>query len=202
VTWTWWEKDAGSPNEWPELPLERLEGLLHSGARFARKFPKGADRHAGVAAKHRGAIRRTPSPLAKLCYVRSAGPRGSATLQVACWVRVATPGNIVASAMIRHARLTMESRGAIRRTPSQLAKLCYVRSAGPRSSATLQVACWVRVATPGNIVASAMIRHARLTAESRDAIRRTPSQLEKLCYVRSAAHSPHTPIDDWRIDDG
>jgi hypothetical protein len=42
VTWTWWEKDAGSPNEWPELPLERLEGLLHSGALFARKFPKGA----------------------------------------------------------------------------------------------------------------------------------------------------------------
>ena len=43
VTWTWWEKDAGSPNEWPELPLERLESLLHSGALFARKFPKGAD---------------------------------------------------------------------------------------------------------------------------------------------------------------
>ena len=43
VTWTWWEKDAGSPNEWPELPLERQEGLLHSGALFARKFPKGAD---------------------------------------------------------------------------------------------------------------------------------------------------------------
>jgi hypothetical protein len=43
VTWTWWEKDAGSPNEWPRLPLERLEGLLHSGALFARKFPKGAD---------------------------------------------------------------------------------------------------------------------------------------------------------------
>ncbi len=43
VTWTWWEKDAGSPNEWPELPIERLESLLHSGALFARKFPKGAD---------------------------------------------------------------------------------------------------------------------------------------------------------------
>jgi hypothetical protein len=43
VTWTWWEKDAGSPNEWPRLPLERLESLLHSGALFARKFPKGAD---------------------------------------------------------------------------------------------------------------------------------------------------------------
>jgi hypothetical protein len=43
VTWTWWEKDAGSPNSWPELPRERLEGLLHSGALFARKFPPGAD---------------------------------------------------------------------------------------------------------------------------------------------------------------
>jgi hypothetical protein len=86
VTWTWWEKDAGSPNEWTELPLERLEGLLHSGALFARKFPKGADRHAGevrnllgvirhagVTAKSRGAARRTLSQLAKLCYVRFAG---------------------------------------------------------------------------------------------------------------------------------
>lgn len=43
VTWTWWEKDAGSPTTWPVLPLERLEALLHSGALFARKFPKGAD---------------------------------------------------------------------------------------------------------------------------------------------------------------
>lgn len=42
-TWTWWEKDAGSPNSWEEIPRDRLEGLLHSGAIFARKFPKGAD---------------------------------------------------------------------------------------------------------------------------------------------------------------
>lgn len=54
ITWTWWERDAGSPNEWPELPQERLEGLLHSGALFARKFPKGADvRRMGL---HRSAV--------------------------------------------------------------------------------------------------------------------------------------------------
>lgn len=43
VTWTFWEKDAGSPNEWPALPTDRLRELMHSGALFARKFPKNAD---------------------------------------------------------------------------------------------------------------------------------------------------------------
>lgn len=43
VTWTFWEKDAGSPNEWPALPTDRLRDLMHSGALFARKFPKNAD---------------------------------------------------------------------------------------------------------------------------------------------------------------
>lgn len=43
VTWTWWTKDRGSPNEWNTLPPERLQDMMHSGAMFARKFPKGAD---------------------------------------------------------------------------------------------------------------------------------------------------------------
>lgn len=43
VTWTWWEKDAGSPNGWPTLPQDRLRDLIHSGALFARKFPRNAD---------------------------------------------------------------------------------------------------------------------------------------------------------------
>lgn len=42
VTWTFWGKDAGSPTTWPELPTERLRDLVHSGALFARKFPKNA----------------------------------------------------------------------------------------------------------------------------------------------------------------
>lgn len=43
ATWTHWEKDAGSPESWRFLPVERLHDLIHSGALFARKFPKGAD---------------------------------------------------------------------------------------------------------------------------------------------------------------
>jgi hypothetical protein len=43
VTWTWWEKDAGSPTAWPSLPTDRLRDMIHSGALFARKFPKNAD---------------------------------------------------------------------------------------------------------------------------------------------------------------
>lgn len=43
VTWTHWEKDAGSPDSWISLPQERLEHMLHSGALFARKFPVDAD---------------------------------------------------------------------------------------------------------------------------------------------------------------
>lgn len=43
VTWTFWEKDAGSPNEWTSLPADRLRDLVHSSALFARKFPKHAD---------------------------------------------------------------------------------------------------------------------------------------------------------------
>ncbi len=43
VTWTWWEKDAGSPQSWPVLPLERLEALLHSGPCSRGSFPPGAD---------------------------------------------------------------------------------------------------------------------------------------------------------------
>jgi hypothetical protein len=42
-TWTWWENDAGSPNSWEKIPKDRLERMLHSGAIFARKFPKRAD---------------------------------------------------------------------------------------------------------------------------------------------------------------
>jgi hypothetical protein len=43
ITWTSWEKDAGSPTAWPTLPGEKLRALLESGAFFARKFPQGAD---------------------------------------------------------------------------------------------------------------------------------------------------------------
>ena len=43
VTWTWWTNDRGSPHEWDTLPPERLQDMIHSGALFARKFPKGAD---------------------------------------------------------------------------------------------------------------------------------------------------------------
>ena len=43
VTWTWWEKDAGSPSAWETMPKDRLTEMIHSGALFARKFPKGAD---------------------------------------------------------------------------------------------------------------------------------------------------------------
>jgi hypothetical protein len=43
VTWTSWEKDAGSPSAWETLPKDRLADMIHSGGLFARKFPKGAD---------------------------------------------------------------------------------------------------------------------------------------------------------------
>jgi hypothetical protein len=43
VTWTWWTNDSGSPQEWDSLPPDRLQDMIHSGALFARKFPKGAD---------------------------------------------------------------------------------------------------------------------------------------------------------------
>jgi GR25 family glycosyltransferase involved in LPS biosynthesis len=43
ITWTSWEKDAGSPTAWPTLPNEKRRAILDSGAFFARKFPKGAD---------------------------------------------------------------------------------------------------------------------------------------------------------------
>ena len=42
-TWTWWERDAGSPTSWPVLPREQLRRILNSNAMFARKFPVGAD---------------------------------------------------------------------------------------------------------------------------------------------------------------
>lgn len=42
VTWTWW-KNHGSPIAWDTIPVERLHEMIHSGAFFARKFPKGAD---------------------------------------------------------------------------------------------------------------------------------------------------------------
>ena len=42
VTWTWWVKH-GSPIAWDTLPEDRLHDMIHSGALFARKFPKGAD---------------------------------------------------------------------------------------------------------------------------------------------------------------
>jgi hypothetical protein len=42
VTWTWW-KNHGSPIAWDTMPPERLQDMIHSGAMFARKFPRGAD---------------------------------------------------------------------------------------------------------------------------------------------------------------
>ena len=54
ITWTWWERDAGSPATWPILPLNRLEKMIHSGALFARKFPREAD--IGKFRLHRSAI--------------------------------------------------------------------------------------------------------------------------------------------------
>lgn len=57
VTWTWWEKDAGSPNEWPKLPMSKVRAMLHSGAMFARKFPKGAD--IGKLGLHRSLVSKT-----------------------------------------------------------------------------------------------------------------------------------------------
>jgi hypothetical protein len=42
VTWTWWV-NHGSPIAWDTIPIERLHDIIHSGALFARKFPKGAD---------------------------------------------------------------------------------------------------------------------------------------------------------------
>lgn len=42
-TWTWWEKEAGSPNSWAILPKEQLQRIINSNAMFARKFPPGAD---------------------------------------------------------------------------------------------------------------------------------------------------------------
>jgi hypothetical protein len=54
VTWTFWEKDGGSPRSWPELPLERFTSMLRSGALFARKFPAGAD--VGRYAMHRSNV--------------------------------------------------------------------------------------------------------------------------------------------------
>ncbi|QJE96798.1 beta-1,6-N-acetylglucosaminyltransferase [Luteolibacter luteus] len=42
-TWTSWEKNAGSPTSWPEIPVGKLRDLFQSGALFARKFPKEAD---------------------------------------------------------------------------------------------------------------------------------------------------------------
>lgn len=43
ITWTSWEKDAGSPTSWPTIPKHQIVDILHSGALFARKFPPGAD---------------------------------------------------------------------------------------------------------------------------------------------------------------
>lgn len=54
VTWTWWEKDAGSPTAWTELPFEKLVEIVDSGAFFARKFPAGGD--IGTFGLHRPAI--------------------------------------------------------------------------------------------------------------------------------------------------
>lgn len=42
-TWTYWKKGSGRPTEWMSLPVNRLQDLIHSGAMFARKFPKGSD---------------------------------------------------------------------------------------------------------------------------------------------------------------
>jgi Core-2/I-Branching enzyme len=43
VTWTWWERDAGSPASWDVMTEECLADMIHSDALFARKFPVGAD---------------------------------------------------------------------------------------------------------------------------------------------------------------
>lgn len=53
ITWTYWERDAGSPTSWPVIPNEKIRAILNSGAFFARKFPKGAD--IGRLALHRTA---------------------------------------------------------------------------------------------------------------------------------------------------
>mgnify|MGYP002628233146 CR=1 FL=1 len=43
LTWTHWQKDAGSPASHPIILSEHLSEILDSDAFFARKFPKGAD---------------------------------------------------------------------------------------------------------------------------------------------------------------
>lgn len=43
LTWTNWEKSAGSPNAWMNIPQDKIADILHSDALFARKFPVGAD---------------------------------------------------------------------------------------------------------------------------------------------------------------
>lgn len=43
LTWTNWEKSAGSPNAWINIPQDKLADILHSDALFARKFPVGSD---------------------------------------------------------------------------------------------------------------------------------------------------------------
>ncbi|MDA7892169.1 beta-1,6-N-acetylglucosaminyltransferase [Akkermansiaceae bacterium] len=43
LTWTHWERETGSPNEYSELPPEKLRDIINSDCFFARKFPAGAD---------------------------------------------------------------------------------------------------------------------------------------------------------------
>ncbi len=43
LTWTNWERDSGRPNEFSELPPEKLQDLINSDCFFARKFPASSD---------------------------------------------------------------------------------------------------------------------------------------------------------------
>ncbi|MBK1834570.1 beta-1,6-N-acetylglucosaminyltransferase [Roseibacillus ishigakijimensis] len=43
VTWTHWQKDAGSPDSHRTITREHLAAIVSSRALFARKFPPGAD---------------------------------------------------------------------------------------------------------------------------------------------------------------
>ena len=43
LTWTHWEKNAGSPESYLAITPEHLSEILNSDGFFARKFPKEAD---------------------------------------------------------------------------------------------------------------------------------------------------------------
>jgi hypothetical protein len=43
ITWTYWGKYGGSPDQWSKVPKDILQEIIGSGAMFARKFPVGSD---------------------------------------------------------------------------------------------------------------------------------------------------------------